>query len=72
MAFTKVIFCLLNCLYIGYVIDSINSVRWSPSGDMLSSASSDHTVALLDFKTGEVLFSGKTSDEGNISLVTQL
>mgnify|MGYP003879810731 FL=1 len=35
-------------------------MRWSPSGDMLASSSVDKTVALLDFKTGKKLYTGKT------------
>ena len=46
------------CYYIG----SIYCVRWSPSGDMLASASDDKTVALLDFKNGKKLYTGNTSD----------
>ena len=30
---------------------------------MLASASYDMTVALLDFKTGKLLYTGNTSDE---------
>ena len=43
-------------------------MRWSPSGDMLASASDDKTVKLLDFKTGKVLYTGNTSDGGNLSI----
>ena len=43
-------------------------MRWSPSGDMLASASLDKTVNLLDFKTGKVLYTGNTSDGGKLSL----
>ena len=39
-------------------------MRWSPSGDMLASASDDKTVALLDFRTGKKLYTGETSDDG--------
>ena len=45
-----------------FILDSINCVRWSPSGDKLASASDDKTVQLLDFKTGKVLYTGNTSD----------
>ena len=31
---------------------------------MIASASYDATVKLLDFKTGKVLYTGETSDEG--------
>ena len=43
-------------------------MRWSPSGDMLASASGDKTVALLDFKTGKILYTGMTSDGSKYSL----
>ena len=43
-------------------------MRWSPSGDKLASASSDHTVKLLDFKTGKVLYTRKISDESKLSI----
>ena len=36
---------------------------------MLASASCDATVALLDFKTGKKLYTGKTSVESNFSFV---
>ena len=39
-----------------YYIDFINCVRWSPSGDMIASASWDKTVVLLDVKTGTKLY----------------
>ena len=72
MIFTHVIsYCLFkkpfltsNCDYIGI----IKCVRWSPSGDMLASASADKTVALMDFKTGKKLYTGNTSDECKFSL----
>ena len=53
-----------NCYYIEF----IHCVRWSPSGDMIASASADKTVALVDFKTGKKLYTGKTSDKGKFSL----
>ena len=43
-------------------------MRWSPSGDKLASASGDKRVKLLDFKTGKVLYTGKTSDESKLSI----
>ena len=42
-------------------------MRWSPSGDMIASASRDKTVALLDIKTGKKLYTGK-ADRGKFSL----
>ena len=56
-------FLTSNC----YHLDTINCVKWSPSGDMLASASDDKTVALLDFKTGKKLYTGKTSDRSKFS-----
>ena len=57
-------FLASNCYY----IDDINCVRWSPSGDMLASSSYDKTVALLDFKTGKKLYTGKTPDNSKFTL----
>ena len=57
-------FLTSNCYYIG----EINCVRWSPSGDMLASSSDDKTVALLDFKTGKRLYTGKTPDDSKFTL----
>ena len=57
-------FLTSNCYYIG----TITCVRWSPSGDMLASSSEDRTVALLDFKTGKKLYTGKTSDNSKFTL----
>ena len=57
-------FLTSNCYY----IDEINCVRWSPSGDMLVSSSGDKTVALLDFKTGKKLYTGKTTDNRKFTL----
>ena len=51
-----------------FILDAINCVRWSPSGDKLTSASRDKTVKLLDFKTGKVLYTGKTSDGSKLSI----
>ena len=53
-----------GCYYIGH----INCVRWSPSGDMIASASADTAVTLLDVKTGKKLYTGNTSDESKFSL----
>ena len=50
------------------ILDKINCVRWSPSGDELASASNDKTVKLVDFKTGKVLFTGNTSARGKLSI----
>ena len=36
---------------------------------MIASASEDMTAALLDFKTGKKLYTGKTSDGSNILLL---
>ena len=51
-----------------YFIVSINCVRWSPSGDMIASASLDATTVLLDFKTGKKLYTANTSDGSKFSL----
>ena len=52
------LFRISNCNFLG----EIRCVRWSPSGDMIASASFDKTAALLDFKTGKKLYTGNTSD----------
>src|SRR5690348_7726361 len=66
MAFTQVrSFDSVNKLFLtpNYnFLDDINCVRWNTRGDMLASASSDMTANLWDFKTGKVLYTGKTSD----------
>ena len=51
-----------------FILGLINCVRWSPSGDKLASASDDKTINLLDFKTGKVLYAGKTSDKSKLSI----
>ena len=71
MIFTQVIFLWFMKLFLitnCYYIDSIFCVRWSPSGDMIASASQDQRVALLDFKTGKKLYTGNTSDGSKFSL----
>ena len=51
-----------------FIVDQINCVRWSPSGDKLASASDDKTVKLFDFKTGKVLYTGETSNQSKLSI----
>ena len=71
MVFTPVLFFLFNKSFLTsncYYIGPINCVRWSPSGDMLASSSYDETVALLDFKTGKKLYTGKTPDGSKFTL----
>ena len=51
-----------------YFEGAIYCVRWSPSGEMLATASSDMSTSLLDFKTGKRLYTGKTSDDSNLLL----
>ena len=46
-------------------------MRWSPNGDMIASASDNATVALLDFKAGKKLYTGKTSDGCKFSLLNK-
>ena len=70
MTYIKVILCFFNKSFLitnCYFIDSINCVRWSPSGDMIASASADKTVALMDFKTGINIYTGNTSCKSKFS-----
>ena len=53
------------------LLDQVSCVRWNPSGDMIASASDDKTVVLLDFKAGKKLYTGQTSDHGNLLLFNQ-
>ena len=53
--------CFNYCL-----LDVIYCVRWSPKGDIIFSASYDVTVALLDYKSGKKLYTGRTPGEVNI------
>ena len=52
-----------------YIVGAINCVRWNSSGDLLASASFDKTIALVDFKTGKKLYTGKTSDGSKLLLL---
>lgn len=51
-----------------YLLGAINCVRWSPSGDMLATASNDQTVKILDFKTGKELYTETTMDRSKFWL----
>ena len=70
MTFTQVIIwiCLKKDLMFVFFLVDIRCVRWSPSGDMLASASSDPAVKLLDFKAGKALYTGNTSDGGKLPI----
>lgn len=50
----------------------INCVNWSPNGDMLASASEDKTVKLLDVKNDKVIYTGKTADGSNYTLISYI
>ena len=74
MAFTQVVFYFI--VFNKYSLTSnyhflggTDCVRWSPSGDMIASVSRDTMAVLLDFKTGKVLYTTKTSDGSNLSLL---
>ena len=47
----------------------IYCVRWSPSGDMIATASHDSAASLWNFKTGKVLYTGYSADESNCYLL---
>ena len=55
----NIFICLIDC----YLQDQIHCVRWSPSGEMLATASRDKTTTLLDFKTGKILYTGKVLED---------
>ena len=62
LAFTPVRFVHLFLKPDFHLWDNIVCVRWSPSGDMIATASFGTIIALLDFKTGKLLYTGDTSD----------
>lgn len=41
----------------------MNCVRWSSNGYVLTTASRDNTVDLIDFGTGKVIYTGTTVDD---------
>lgn len=43
----------------------INSVRWSPCGNYLATASDDREVKVTEFRSGGVIFKAKTPDNSN-------
>mgnify|MGYP001023438483 CR=1 FL=1 len=62
--FMTVKFFLSYHLTINYfVLDHINCVRWDPSKPMTASASWDMTTQLLDVRSGQIIYSGTTSDQ---------
>ena len=50
------------------MLDEIRCVKWDPAGEILASASRDHTVQVIDFKTGKVLQTRTTTDQSNTSI----
>ena len=61
-----IFFNLFNKLLLFQLVGSINCVRWSPSGDMLASASA--APVLWDFKTGKLLYTGEIPKTRKFSL----
>lgn len=47
-------------------LDPVDSVRWSPNGELFASASSDQMVKLVDFTAGKVIHQERTSDASKI------
>lgn len=41
---------------------SVFSVKWSPRGNMLATASNDSTMKVIGFSSGKILYSGETAD----------
>ena len=45
------------------MLGPITCVRWSPSGDMIATASYDRTIALVDIKTEKKIYTETTKDK---------
>lgn len=43
----------------------VNSVQWSPNGELIATASSTKFATVIGFSTGKVIFSEKTADQSN-------
>ena len=54
--------------FLKHTLDRINCVRFSPSGDMLASASSDGTVQVVDLRIEKEPHADGTSDGSNREL----
>lgn len=46
----------------------IACVRWDASGNMLGSSDIHDTAIVTDFKTGKMIYTGKTPNGGNLLL----
>ena len=53
------------------ILAPIECMRWSPRGDMLASVSWDATAALLDFRTGKKLYTGRTPDGSKFLIINE-
>ena len=58
---------LVALFNITYIIERIKCVRWSPNGRALATASNDGTAKILDFRSGKVSYTGKTTDNSKSS-----
>ena len=57
---------MINALYKTHHIVSIHCIRWDQKGERLASASHDGTVKVLDFASGEVMYTEKSVDGCNL------
>lgn len=50
------------------LLEGINTVKWSPNGELLATASNDRSVKLFDFGTGKTITNETTADGRKFSL----
>ena len=47
-----------------YLLDWVRCIRWSADDTLIVTSSDDRTAKVTDFKTGNICYSGETSDKG--------